>query len=75
VELVIDHVEHFLKILGEDGVGFGSDFDGAMVPAGIGNAGGVQSLVEIMRKRGFGSALIEKICYRNWLRVLERTWG
>jgi membrane dipeptidase len=46
-----------------------------MVPAGIGNAGGVQSLVDIMRARGFGEALIEKICFRNWLRVLERTWS
>ena len=74
VELVIDHVEHFLKLLGEDGVGFGSDFDGAMVPAGIGDAAGVQSLVKIMRQRGYGKELIEKLCFKNWLRVLERTW-
>ena len=74
VELVIDHAEHLIKQVGEDGVGFGSDFDGAMIPQGLGNAAGLQTLVEAMRARGFGQPLIEKLCWRNWLRVLERTW-
>jgi membrane dipeptidase len=75
VELVIDHVEHMLKHVGEDGVGFGSDFDGARIPKGLGNAAGLPALVEVMRARRFGKALIEKLCFRNWLRVLERTWA
>jgi membrane dipeptidase len=74
-ELVIEHVEHILEQVGEDGVGFGSDFDGARIPTGIGNAAGLQNLVEVMRARGFGEPLIEKLCFRNWLRVLELTWG
>jgi hypothetical protein len=28
-----------------------------------------------MRARQYGEPLIEKLCFRNWLRVLERTWG
>jgi microsomal dipeptidase-like Zn-dependent dipeptidase len=28
-----------------------------------------------MRTRGFGEKLIEKVCFRNWLRVLEKSWG
>jgi hypothetical protein len=28
-----------------------------------------------MRARQYGEALIDKLCFRNWLRVLERTWG
>ena len=74
IELVIEHLEHILKHVGEDGVGFGSDFDGAKIPAGIGNAAGLQNLVEVMRARGYGEPLIEKLCYRNWLRVLGQTW-
>ena len=40
-------LEHILKPVGEDGVGFGSDydFDGARIPAGIGNAARLQNLV------------------------------
>ena len=49
-----------LKQVGEDGVGFGSDFDGARIPAGIGNAAGLQNLVEVMRARGFGEPLIDR---------------
>jgi membrane dipeptidase len=74
IELVIDHIEHMLKHAGEDGVGLGSDFDGAKIPAGIGNAAGLQNLVEVMRTRDYGEPLIEKICFRNWLRVLAQTW-
>jgi membrane dipeptidase len=74
-ELVIEHLEHMLEHVGEDGVGFGSDFDGAKIPAGIGNAAGLQKLVEVMRARGYGEPLIEKLCFRNWLRVLGQTWG
>ena len=47
VELIIDHVEHMLEKVGEDGVGFGSDFDGAMVPKELGNAAGLPVLVEV----------------------------
>jgi membrane dipeptidase len=75
IDLIIDHVEHMLKLVGEDGVGFGSDFDGARIPKGLGNAAALQALVAVMRQRGYGRALIEKICFRNWLRVLERTWA
>ena len=73
-ELVIDHLEYMLERVGEDGVGFGSDFDGARVPAAIGNAAGLQHLVQIMRARDYGEHLIAKVCSGNWLRVLERTW-
>jgi membrane dipeptidase len=74
IDLVVDHIEYFLKQLGEDGVGLGSDFDGATIPAGIGNAAGLQNLVEVMRARDFGEPLIEKVCFKNWLRVLGQTW-
>jgi membrane dipeptidase len=74
-ELIIQHIEYMLEHAGEDAVGFGSDFDGALIPAELGNAAGLQNLVQAMEKRGFGEPLIEKVCFRNWLRVLGRTWG
>ena len=75
LDLVVDHLAHLLEHAGEDCVGIGSDFDGAKIPSGIGNAAGLQSLVEAMRARQFGEALIEKVCFGNWLRVLGKTWG
>jgi membrane dipeptidase len=75
LELIVQHAEHLLEHLGEDGVGFGSDFDGAQMPAELENAAGLQKLVAAMRERGFSKKLIEKVCFRNWLRVLKRTWA
>jgi membrane dipeptidase len=72
--LIVDHVAYLLEHVGEDGVGLGSDFDGATIPAELGSAAGLQILVEAMRERQFGQALIEKVCFRNWLRVLGKTW-
>jgi len=28
-----------------------------------------------MSDAGYGAELIEKIAYRNWLKVLKQTWG
>jgi membrane dipeptidase len=75
IDLMIQHIEHMLEYAGEDNVGLGSDFDGTEIPAELGDAAGLQILVRAMRKRGFSKALIEKLCFRNWLRVLARTWA
>jgi membrane dipeptidase len=75
IELVVDDIVYTLELVGEDGVGLGSDFDGAEMPSGLGSAAGLQNLVAAMMTRGFDQPLIEKVCFNNWLRVLGRTWG
>jgi membrane dipeptidase len=74
-DIMLRHIEHLLKFAGEDCVGLGSDFDGARIPAFIGNVTGVVNLVEALQAAGYGDALIEKITHKNWLRVLQLTWG
>ncbi|MGB6535238.1 MAG: dipeptidase [Xanthobacteraceae bacterium] len=74
IELIVRHVEHLLEHVGESGVGFGSDFDGAQMPEKLGDAAGLPTLVAALSNRGFGEKLIEKLCFRNWLDVLRRTW-
>lgn len=72
---MIRHIDHLIEKVGVDGVGFGSDFDGATVPLEIGDARGLPRLVEAMGKHGYDDATIRKICAENWISVLERTWG
>jgi membrane dipeptidase len=74
-DLIVQHIEHMMKHAGEDNVGIGSDFDGAPMPAELGNAAGLPKLIAALRDRGFSHDLIEKLCFRNWLRVLRKTWG
>ena len=72
---MLRHFDHLISIAGEDRVGFGSDFDGALIPREIGDASGLQNLTAAMRDNGYGDDLIRKLCHENWLRVLEMTWG
>lgn len=74
LEVLIRHLDHLIEHLGEDRVGLGSDFDGTVVPSAIGSAAGLQNLIQAMRAAGYGDALIRKLAYQNWFRVLERTW-
>lgn len=75
IEIMLRHIDHLMQDLGEDRVGFGSDFDGAIVPRSIGDVTGLPVLRKAMRTHGYGEELMEKLCYKNWLRVLEKTWG
>ena len=75
LDTMIRHLDHLIGRLGEDGVALGSDFDGATIPAEIGDVAGLGALRGAMRQAGYGEALVEKLCWRNWLDVLARTWG
>lgn len=74
-EPVLRHMDHLLSVLGEDHLGLGSDFDGATIPQGIGDVAGLPRLLDAFRAHGYGEALIEKLAWKNWLAVLDRTWG
>ncbi len=73
-EVMLRHLDHLITQLGEDRVGLGSDFDGTTVPDAIGTAAGLPGLRAAMRDHGYDAALMEKLCYRNWLRVLDKIW-
>lgn len=75
LSVMVRHLAHLVERLGERGVAIGSDFDGALVPAAIGDAGGLPALVGAMRAAGFGEPLIERICWRNWQDLLARVIG
>lgn len=75
LDMMVRHVDALLEALGEDGVGLGSDFDGAPIPAAIGDVSGLPKLIEAFAARGYGRGLIEKIAWKNWIGVLERGIG
>jgi membrane dipeptidase len=75
LETMLRHLDHLMSILGEDRVGLGSDYDGALVPQEITTVADLPKLVRAMQDHGYGEALIGKICRENWFRVLQLTWG
>lgn len=75
LDQLLSHMDYLIEQLGEDRVGFGSDFDGAVVPEEMGDVIGLSSLRAAMLSRGYDEELMEKLCHRNWIAVLERTFG
>ncbi|WP_332693033.1 dipeptidase [Devosia sp.] len=75
IDLMVRHVDALVEALGEDGVALGSDFDGAMVPAAIGDVTGVQTLLQALLDKGYGEDLVHKIALGNWLGMVERVMG
>jgi len=72
---LLRHLDHLIAHLGEDHVGFGSDFDGSTVPEPIGDVMGLPRLLTTLKDHGLNDALIDKLAWGNWMGVLHRTWG
>jgi membrane dipeptidase len=74
IAVIVDHIDYLVDRLGIDCVGFGSDFDGAVVPADLHDVTGLPKLVALLRQRGYDQVALNKLTHQNWLRVLARTW-
>jgi membrane dipeptidase len=70
---IVRHVDYLADRMGIDHVAFGSDFDGAVVPAALGGVSGLPRLVDQLRER-YDAGEIDRITHGNWLRVLDATW-
>ena len=68
---VVDHIDYAIKLLGEDHVGLGSDFDGVggALPVGLKSVADYPNLVAALRERGHSDATIRKVLGANLLRV------
>jgi membrane dipeptidase len=72
--MVVRHFVYLVERLGEDRVAIGSDFDGTIIPAPIGDASGLQQLIAALRAHGFDDATLRKLAFDNWMRVLRLSW-
>lgn len=74
VKVAADHVEHVIKLVGVDHVGFGSDFDGVgdSLPLGLKDVSDYPNLIAELLKRGYSEEDIKKICYKNVFRVWRK---
>lgn len=75
MSVILRHLDHLIEKLGEDRVGLGSDYEGAIVPRRLTTVADLPNLRRAMTEHGYGERLVWKLCQGNWLRVLEKTWG
>jgi len=71
---VVEHIDHFVNLLGDDHVSIGCDFDGIsdeLLPDGIKDVTDIKKIVEELVSMGYEDSSIEKIMGLNLLRVIE----
>jgi membrane dipeptidase len=68
---VVDQVDYAIRLLGEDHVGIGSDFDGVSgaLPDGLRSVADYPNLVQALRARGYSDATVRKVLGGNLMRV------
>ena len=73
VEQVADHIDHVVKLVGIDHVGFGSDFEGVgdTLPKGLKDVADYPNLLATLMDRGYREPELRKLCGENLLRVWQ----
>jgi membrane dipeptidase len=74
LELIARHARYVAERIGVEHVGLGSDFDGATVPAELGDAAGVPKVLDALRAAGFDEREVAAVAWGNWRRVLDAWW-
>jgi membrane dipeptidase len=68
---IVDHIDHAVKLVGPDHVGFGSDFDGADMPYGMEDASHLPQITDALLEKGYSENDIQKILGGNILRLMQ----
>lgn len=71
VEDMARHMQHIKNVGGIDVIAMGSDYDGISSDLEMKNYGEIDKLLSSLEKAGFTEDEIEKIMYRNALRVIK----
>jgi membrane dipeptidase len=74
LSLIAQHAAYVAERIGVKHVGLGSDFDGTMIPAPLGDAAGMPRLLDALREVGFTADEVKSIAWGNWRRVLDAWW-
>jgi len=70
--LVIEHIEYIIKLVGPDHVGIGSDFDGILLPPKqLNDVTAYPLITKALLEKGYSENDIDKILGGNILRVLN----
>jgi membrane dipeptidase len=68
--VIVDHIDHMVKVAGIDHVGIGSDFDGIPgTPEGMEDVSKLPAIPAELKRRGYSDADIRKIMGENFMRV------
>jgi len=74
LDLVLDHFEHVINLVGIDHVGIGSDFDGVsgLLPETLNDVASYPNLIAGLLERGYNEQEIKKLLSGNLIRVWQQ---
>ncbi|MCS6900756.1 MAG: membrane dipeptidase [Myxococcales bacterium] len=73
---IVDHMAHVIRLVGDDHVSLGSDWDGAILPPrDLPTCLELPRIVEEMLRRGWSTERIQKVLGGNALRTIEALRG
>jgi membrane dipeptidase len=77
LDMLLDHIDHMVAVMGVDHVGLGSDFDGfgGNPPVGLEDVSAMPNVTAGLLARGYAAEDVRKILGGNWLRVLREVTG
>jgi membrane dipeptidase len=71
--MLLDHLDHIVKLIGVSHVGLGSDFDGInSSPQQLDDVTNFPLITEELLKRGYSKKSIKKILGGNFIRLLKK---
>jgi membrane dipeptidase len=74
LSLIAEHARYVADRIGVAHVALGSDYDGATIPAPLGDVAGTPRLLDALRAVGFDDSEVAQIAWGNWRRVLGEWW-
>jgi membrane dipeptidase len=73
---LVDHIDHIVKLVGDDYVGIGSDYDGvSALPVGLEDVTTYPRITQELLSRGYSKRSIKKILGGNVLRVMKANFN
>jgi membrane dipeptidase len=74
LDVLLPHFNYIIERIGIDHIAFGSDFDGAKMPTNLQTAADFPNLLNALKQYVYSDIDLEKIAYKNWLRVIKAAW-
>jgi membrane dipeptidase len=74
IDLIAQHARYVADRIGVEHVALGSDYDGATIPAPLGDVAGTPKLLDALRAAGFGDEDLSAVGWDNWRRALAAWW-
>lgn len=76
IDVVLDHIDHALRVAGPEHVGIGADWDGvASMPRGLDDVSRLPALTKGLLARGHSPEVVRGVLGANLLRVMEAVEG